>query len=561
MDKAQKEIISLLKKETKLKEISLEVPPDTKMGDYAFPCFQLSKSMKKNPVEIAKELANKIKPGGLIKEIKEAGPYLNFYIEKQKLAEKIIKQVLKEKKNFGAGNEKKEKIVLEYISPNTNKCLHIGHVRNGLLGEAVARILEFDGFSVIRTCQNNDKGRGMTEAMMGYLKFHDGEIPKKMKPDHFVAKCYVDFKKAENDELKKDVDLMTKHWEEENPRVRDIWKKLTSWVYEGYKETYAKLGIVFDKEYYESDIYKKGKKIVMNGLKKGIFEKEDNAVIADLEKFKLPKKVLIKSDRTSLYITQDIYLAKLKEKDFSMDRSIYVVASEQDNYFRQLFKILEMLKFRFADKCYHLSYGLVNLPSGRMKSREGKIVDADDLIEEMEKLAEKEINKRHKSISKKELEARAGIIGMGALKFFMLKFDNVTSFTYNPEESLSFEGETGPYVQYAHARICSILEKYGKKAEDDILYDVLKTKQDEKLILLLSKFSETVEKSAESYSPHILSRYLLDLSQAFNEFYHSCPVLDADEDVKKARLLLVSAVKQVLHNGIYLLGIKAPERM
>ncbi|MBD3248953.1 arginine--tRNA ligase [Candidatus Woesearchaeota archaeon] len=561
MDKAQEEIIGLLKKETKLKDISLEVPPDTSMGDYAFPCFQLSKSMKKNPVEIAKELAEKLKPKGLIKEIKEQGPYLNFFIDKQKLAEKIIKKVLKEKDSFGAGKKKKEKIVLEYVSPNTNKCLHIGHVRNGLLGEALARISEFDGFEIVRTSQNNDKGRGMTEAMMGYLKFHDGETPKDMKPDHFVAKCYVDFKKAENDELKKEVDLMTKHWEDEEPRVREIWKRLTSWVYEGYKETYAKLGILFDKEYYESEIYKKGKKIVMGGLKKGIFEKEDDAVIADLEDFKLPKKVLIKSDGTSLYITQDIYLAKLKHKDFSMDRSIYVVASEQDNYFRQLFKILEMLDFKFADKCHHLSYGLVNLPSGRMKSREGKVVDADDLIEEMENLALAEIQKRHKDIPEKEMRARAEIIGMGALKFFMLKFDNVTSFTYNPEESLSFEGETGPYVQYAHARICSILERYGKDVEDDVLYDVLKTEQDEKLIVLLSRFSETIEKSAESYSPHILARYLLDLSQGFNEFYHSCPVLDADEDVKKARLFLVSAVKQVLQNGLELLGIKAPKRM
>jgi len=565
MNKAKQEIISLLKKETKLKKINLEIPPDPKLGDYAFPCFQLSKSMKKNPVEIAKNLSKTLKPKKLIKEIKEAGPYLNFFINKQELAKSTIKDILNKKENYGKNSPKKQKVMVEFVSPNTNKSLHLGHVRNGILGESISRILEFDGSKVIRTCLNNDRGTGMTEAMLGYKLFHKGESPasQKLKPDHFVAQCYVDFKNEEKDNpnLKEEVQQTVKKWEEKDKETRKLWKKLTNWVYKGYKKTYKKLGFEFDKEYYESDIYKKGKEIVKKGLKKGIFVKEEQAVKAKLEKYNLPDKILIKSDNTSLYMTQDIYLAKLKYKDFNLDKSIYVVASEQDNHFHQLFKILDLLKLKTTEENIHLSYGLVNLPQGRMKSREGTVVDADDLIEEMEKLSKKEIKKRHKKLSKKEIEKRAEIIALSAIKFYMLKFDNVTSFIYDPEESLSFEGETGPYVQYAHARISSILKKHNKKIPKKINYSLLKTKEDEKLISLLPKFPETTKKSAKSYKPHLLARYLLDISQAFNEFYHACPILQSDEDTKKARLNLILAVQQVLKNGLNLLGIEAPEAM
>ncbi|GAF95106.1 unnamed protein product, partial [marine sediment metagenome] len=244
--------------------------------------------------------------------------------------------------------------------------------------------------------------------------------------------------------------------------------------------------------------------------------------------------------------TQDIYLAKLKFDDFNLDYSIIVSASEQDNHFRQLFKILELLKFKFAKKNYHLSYGLVNLPSGRMKSREGRVVDADDLIDEMIKISKKEINKRHKGLSEKEVDKRAKIIGLGALKFYMVKFDNITSFIYDPEESLSFEGETGPYIQYAHARICSIMKKYNKEVKKKLNSGLLTAKEEERLITQLFNFENTVEQAANSYKPHLLARYMLDLAQSFNEFYHTCPILQADEDVKQARLNLILAVKEVL---------------
>jgi len=557
----KEEIIKLLKKELKLKEVNLGIPPDPKLGDYAFPCFQIANGLKKNPVEIAMELAEKLKPAGLIKEIKQAGPYLNFFIDKQKLADKLIKEILKG--DYGKGKAKKEKIMVEFVSPNTNKSLHLGHVRNGLLGEALSRILEYNGYKVIRTCLNNDRGIGVCEAILGYSMFHKGEEPK-IKPDHFVAKCYVDFKNAERDkpELKEKTEKLLLDWEKGKPEVIKLWKKLMNWVYKGYKETYKRLGIKFDKEYYESELYKKGKDIVMQGLKKGIFEKEDGAVIAKLDKYKLPNKILIKSDGTALYMTQDIYLAQLKQKDFKAGRSIYVVAFEQDNHFRQLFKILELLGFKFAKKCHHLSYGLINLPAGRMKSREGRVVDADDLIDEMIKLSEKEIKKRHKGLSEKEIDKRAKIIGLGALKFYMLKFDNMTSFIYDPEESLSFEGETGPYIQYAYARICSIFKKLnGSFDVKKLNTSLLTTEYEEKLINPLSKFPSIISQAAESYKPYLVARYLIDLSQAFNEFYDNCPIIQADEDVKQARLGLVSAVKEVLKTGLDLLGIDAPEKM
>jgi arginyl-tRNA synthetase len=553
----KEEIIKLLKKE-KIKVTSLGTPPSPDLGDYAFPCFQLANKLKKNPAEIAKSLAKKLKPSGLIKEIKSEGPFLNFYVNKQKLAEDLLKTILKG--NYGKGKNKK-KIMVEFVSPNTNKSLHLGHVRNGLLGEALSRVLEYNGCKVIRTCLNNDRGIGVSEAMLGYQMFHKGKEPK-IKPDHFVARCYVDFKNAERDkpELKEKTEQLLLDWEKEKPEVIKLWKKLMNWVYKGYKETYKKLGIKFDKEYYESGMYKKGKNIAMNGFKKRIFVKEQGAIVAKLEKYKLPDRILIKSDGTSLYMTQDIYLAESKFDDFKMDTSIYVVASEQDNHFRQLFRILELLGFKFAKKCYHLSYGLINLPTGRMKSREGRVVDADDLIDEMTKLAKIEIKKRHKGLSEKEINKRASIIGLGALKFYMLKFDNITSFTYDPEESLSFEGETGPYVQYAHARIASIFKKAGRfKGEPNT--SLLKTPHEEKLINLLSNFPSVIKQAAESYKPYLIARYLIDLAQAFNEFYHNCPILHADKEIKQARLGLVTAVKEVLKTGLNLLGIEAPEEM
>ena len=555
----QDKIISLLKKHIKLNEIQLEIPPSPDLGDYAFPCFQLAKKKKKSPNDIAEHLASSLPLPKGIKKIISIGPYLNFYLDKQLLASNLLKIILKEKDNYGSSNlGKKEKILVEFISPNTNKSLHLGHLRNGLLGESLSNILESQDYKVIKTCLNNDKGTGMSEAMIGYNLFHKGKSPK-IKPDHFVAQCYVDYKKIETEATKKQVQQMTLDWENNNKSTIALWKKITKWVYKGYKETYKNLEIEFDKEYYESKIYKEGKDIVSKGLKKGVFKKKEGAIIAPLEKYNLPDKVLIKSDGTSLYMTQDLYLAELKNKDFNPSRSIYVVASEQDNHFRQLFKILELLKFKAAKKSYHLSYGLISLPSGRMKSREGTIVDADNLMEEVVNLASKEVKKRHGRISKKELEKRAEIIGLGALKFFILKYDSKTSFVYDQDKALQFEGDTGPYIQYTHARLSSVIGKKLKSSTFDA--DKLDTEEEQNLISKIAQFPDLVIKSAEEYKPSLIANYLLELSRLTNEFYHKHQILKAELNTKKARLVLAKSIAQVIKNGLNLLGISAPESM
>jgi len=325
-------------------------------------------------------------------------------------------------------------------------------------------------------------------------------------------------------------------------------------------ETYDRFGIKIEKPYYESDTYLKGKKIVMDGLKKGIFEKdEDDNIVVDLEKEKLGKKVLIRANGTAVYITQDMALAGIRYNDYKMDEMIYIVGNEQIYHFKVLFKIFKILKYPFADSCYHLAYGMVNLPEGKMKSREGKVVDADDLMDNMVELAKKEVKKRHKDLSEKEVEKRKEQIGLGALKFYMLKQDSLKDMMYNPEESIKFEGETGPYVQYAHTRISSILSKVKVIGKAD--YSLLKDELELKLISLLSQFPSKVTDAANSYKPSMIANYLIELSQNFNSFYTKLPVLKAEKGVKEARLHLIMAVKQVLKNGLNLLGIEAPERM
>jgi len=355
---------------------------------------------------------------------------------------------------------------------------------------------------------------------------------------------------------------MLRKWEAGDKEVIALWKKMRGWALKGFKQTYALFGVHHKKVYYESEIYQHGKEIVLEGLRKGLFYKnEEGAIMVDLEKDGLGKKVLLRKDGTGIYITQDLYLAKKKFDDFKMDKSVYIVGNEQKYHFQVLFRVLEMLGFPYAKQCYHLAYGMIYLPEGRMKSREGKIVDADDIVEEMKRVAEDEIKKRH-TLDYKELEKRKEIIGMGALKFFILKYDPMKDFTYNPEESISFEGETGPYVQYAHARICSILRKEKKFNPEKVKKLEYKHPTEFKLIKLLADFSKTVSDAAENYKPSFVARYSLELAQAFNEFYHECPVLKADNNkVRDSRLALIFCVKTVLRNALDLLGIEAPEEM
>jgi len=562
----KQEIIKLLVKETKLKEAELEnliaIPPNPKLGDYAFPCFKLGKNVK----EEADKLKKKIKLPQFISKVEVVGPYLNFFVNPAVLSEIILKEIYKQAKFYGQGKEKK-KIVVEYCGPNTNKPLHLGHLRNMALGIANCRILSFQGNTIYPVNIVNDRGIHICKSMLAYMKWGKNKQPDK-KGDHFVGDYYVLFSKKakENEDLNNEAQELLLKWERDDQETIKLWKLMNPWVLEGFSKTYKRFGVKFVKEYFESKYYEGGKELVYEGLKKKIFEKDHTeAIIAPLEKYSLPDKVLLRGDETSIYITQDMNLAELRYRDFKFNQMIYVVASEQNLHFQQLFKVLEMLKKPYAKNLYHLSYGMVHLPSGRMKSREGTVIDADDLMDEVSGLAAKEVKKRHQNLTEEKVKARAELIALGAIKFYMVRTDPVKDIVFDPNESLNFEGETGPYVQYTHARACSILRKAKEEKNLNVSpivdYSTFNQAEELAVVKLLHNFPEVIVKSADTYKPHHLAQYLIKLAQAFNEFYHKCPVISEQKHIMKARLLLVDSTRQVLDNSLKLLGIKAPEEM
>lgn len=553
----EEEKIKIEKKEI---EPALEVPPSVEMGDYAFPCFILTSKMKMPPSEIALKIRANIKEKDF-KEIQTSGPYINFFIDRKILAVNLIKQIRKDKDKFGSLNlGKGKKVVIEFPSPNTNKPLHLGHLRNISIGESVSRILEFSGEKVIRTNLNNDKGVHICKSMLAYKKWGKNKKPsKKNKSDHLVGDFYVMYSKKSknNPKLESEAHEMLRKWEDGNSEIISLWKKMRDWSLKGFSETYKKLGIKHDQEYFESDIYKEGKEIILEGVNKKLFEQEkDGAVSINLEKQGLGKKYLLRADGTTIYMTQDIYLAFLKQKQFNPDELIYVVANEQDYHFKVLFYILNQLGFE-KEKLKHLSYGMVNLPEGKMKSREGNVVDIDELIEEVKKLVGKEIKKREPKISKKELENRSNIISLAAIKYFLLKIDAKKNMLFNPKESIKFEGNTGPYLLYSYARANSILRK-AKKKNKILCFDDLEKKELE-LIKKLSDFSEIIANAFNQLNPSLIANYSYELSQIFNEFYHTCPVIDSEK--QEFRISLVESFKQVLKNSLSLLGIETLEKM
>jgi len=553
----KEEVIKLVSKQIKLKseEIDklIEIPSNPEMGDYAFPCFILAKTLKKNPVNIAEDLAKTIKPKAPIESIEAKGPYLNFFINKKEFTKEAIKNAGKIEKIS------KEKIIIEFPSPNTNKPLHLGHLRNMSLGESVARILESKGNKVIRTNLNNDRGVHICQSMLVYKELSKIKTPNK-KSDHFVGDLYVLFNKKakKNEKLKEKAQEMLQKWEAGDKETIALWKKMNKWAIDGFKETYKTFGIKPDENYNESEIYTKGKEIIDKGLKKGIFEKrKDGAIIINLEKEGLGEKVVLRSDGTSVYITQDLYLAELKNKKYNPDKSIYVVANEQDYHFKVLFSIIKKLGLKSANSLYHLSYGLVNLPEGRMKSREGTVVDADDLIKETQELVKANLKeKSEKKLSEKELEDRSLKISLGAIKYFLLKIEAVKGTIFNPKESLSFEGDTGPYLQYSYARASSILRKSKKKPE----LKIKKIQDSEfKLIKKISELEEVVDRSIKQLNPSFIAHYAYQLSQTFNEFYHANKVIGTDEE--EFRLKLIDAFRTTLKQSLSLLGIDVLEEM
>lgn len=563
--KSEDEIKEELKRILSL-DIQLEIPPDPAMGDFAFPCFPLAKTFRKKPELIAQELKEKFQKIASVEHIEVKGAYLNFFVNKQQVAEGVIHAIRTERESFGHHPKKNSLVLIESPGPNTNKPLHLGHLRNILIGMSMQKLLLAYGKTTHIVNVVNDRGVHICKSMLAYQKFGNDSTPQseKRKSDHFVGDFYVKFSQAEKEhpEYEQEIQDMLLKWEQGDKKVRALWKKMNTWALKGFQETYKKLGLKIKKEYLESDTYLAGKELILKNLEKGIFQKDDQgSVIINLEDKGLGNKVLIRANGTAVYITQDIYMAQKRYEDFTFDEMIYVVGNEQDYHFKVLFEIFKKLNFPFAEKCYHFSYGMVELPEGKMKSREGTVIDTDDIIEDMVSLAQEEVSSRYSDLSEKEKQDRAEAIAMAALRFFFLKFDPLKNFVFSAKEALSFEGETGPYIQYSHARICSILRNHGKKISPSADLSLLKEQEETVLLTALSQFSQVIEDAAIKRKPHLLCRYTFELAQYFNEFYHKHQVLKADDHLRDARLQLCDAVRQVIANALMILDIEPLERM
>jgi len=558
-------------------EKNIAVPPSDDLGDYAFPCFALSKILKKNPAVIAADLKERIGPidGGRVR-VEASGGYLNFFVDKRELAASVIETysnaVPKTLADCGAApigavDGRQQRVVVEFASPNTNKPLHLGHLRNMSIGDSVARILSFCCCEVFKASINNDRGVHICKSMLAYKRCGNGATPQSagVKSDHFVGDYYVMFNDKSNADPSwgDDAQKMLKGWEEGEPGIVELWKKMNKWALDGFRETYKLFGISFDKEYYESDIYKNGKEIVAEGLSKGIFYKrEDGAVAVSLEEEKLGDKVLLRPDGTSVYIVQDLYLALLKDKEFKYDRSFYVVGNEQDYHFAVLIAIFKKLGYDVAGKMKHLSYGMVELPEGKMKSREGTVVDADDLILETKELAKREVIERYE-VAEAEADGRSLRIALAAVKYQLLKIDIAKNMVFDPKKAISFEGDTGPYLLYGYARASSILRKAGGAGER-IDKSQLPENFDAAEIKLLKKiafFPEAVSYAYNRLSPSVIANYAFDLAQLFNEFYHASQVIGSGGATEKFRVSLVAAFRSVMRCCLGLMGIEAVEEM
>ncbi len=558
------EVKTFLVKHLKLRksELELDIPPSEEFGDFALPCFKFAEKTGVNPVETAKlfaEKLSKLPEDCIIKEVKAVGPYLNIFVNKQYVAKQLLPLIFANE-DFGKGAGKKERVMVEFFQANTHKAVHIGHVRNMCLGIALSNILEFLGYKVIRANYQGDIGPHVVKCLWGIMHFN--EKPPKENRLRWLGEIYARANKliSGNEKLEAEIREMTKKLYEGDPKLVELWRQTRQWCLEDFEKIYKDFGVKFDVLFFESDVEKIGKEIVLELLQKGIAKKSEGAIIMDLKKYGLGVFLLLRSDGVPLYSTKDIALAKIKFERYKIDRSIYVVGSEQELYFKQLFKTLELMGFKQAKKCYHLSYGLVMLPEGRMSSREGTIVLYDDLMDRLYKKAEEEIRAR-KLVPEEEIPKLKKKIAFSALKFGMTMRENNKNIVFDWDKALSFEGETGPYVQYAYARICSIFRKFSERLPAEARLELLKEKEEEKLIMLLSKFPAVVEEAGENYKIHLLCRYLLDLAQAFNEYYHAHRILDAEPELRNARLYLIECVRKVLKTGLNLLGIDAVERM
>ena len=556
-------------------------------GNLTLVVFPFVKAARKSPEQTANEIGQYlVEHCQAVEKYNVVKGFLNLSIGDG--AWLSLLKAIDEDEHFGtkqATNDSKL-VMIEYSSPNTNKPLHLGHVRNNLLGWSLAQIMEANGYRVVKTNIVNDRGIHICKSMLAWLKYGNGETPESSgkKGDHLIGDYYVAFDKHYREEVKqlvaqgmdeekakqeapliKEAHEMLVKWEQGDPEVRALWEKMNAWVYAGFDETYKKMGVGFDKIYYESQTYLKGKAKVEEGLEKGLFERhEDGSVWADLTNEGLDQKLLLRSDGTSVYMTQDIGTAEMRYEDFPIDKMIYVVGNEQNYHFQVLSILLDRLGFKWGRELTHFSYGMVELPNGKMKSREGTVVDADDLMELMVEDAYKTSMELGKfdDMTEDERHEIARIVGMGALKYFILKVDARKNMLFNPEESIDFNGNTGPFIQYTHARIRSILRKAVQGAISPMSLTGPISPKEVELIQKMNEFGAVVEQAGKDYSPSGIANYCYELTKVFNQFYHDYSILNEPDEHKKAvRLMLAKNVAKIIKTGMGLLGIEVPERM
>ena len=577
-----------------LEKLVVQNAPNPEMGDLGCPMFIFAKAARMAPPQIAAGVAEKITDSSLGKVL-AVGPYVNIKLDKAGAASPILCAIAAQKDSYGSLNSEGKKplegrkVMIEFSSPNTNKPLHLGHIRNDALGESVSRILKMAGAEVCKVNLVNNRGVHICKSMLAYKMFHEanGDTPESlgMKGDHFVGQCYVEFdqwlKGNKNDpnsvphpEAAEQAEEMLVKWEAGDKEVRDLWQMMNGWTFDGVKVTYDRTGISFDKYYFESDTYLKGKDQILKGLEKGVFFKaEDGSVRIDVTDVvgkgkdeDNHEKVLLRKDGTSVYITQDIGTAISRHDDWAFNQLVYVVASEQNYHFKILFHILQKLGFDWAKKLYHLSYGLVNLPSGRMKSREGTVVDADDLIDSLHADALAAIKEKGRDEEVGDADEVAEKVALGALHYYMLQATPIKDMLFNPAESLSFNGNTGPYLQYMGARINSILAK-AKEAgvtsdSSENAVSLLNSDEEWTLIKLLGDFPSVVEKGAENLDPSAIAAYVYETAKAFSKFYQTCSIVNAgNAQLAGARLYLAECTLQVIKNAMNLVLVPYLEKM
>ena len=608
-------------------QIALAAPPSPDMGDRGFPCFSLAPHLKTSPQNIAETVAQHLRDllsdDDIVAQVSTAGPYVNFTLDPARLAVLVIGQALQDAHGFGQGSPRDTRWMIEFSAPNTNKPQHLGHVRNNLLGDCVSSILEFSGLQITRVNLINDRGIHICKSMVAYELFSDGETPEDTgeKGDHFVGRYYVRFNREfadeydawqdtdqaeqrfqswlddeasikwrekfadeptrlrhkffdhyENTYFNGDSDLgklartRLRQWEDGHEETLELWKRMNRWVLDGFDETYERLGIEFDRVYLESETYESGKELVREGLEKGLFATDESgAVVCDLEPLGLQgKKVLLRADGTTVYMTQDLGTADRRLRDYDPDHMVYVVGNEQEYHFDVLFRILAKLRPGLDERLHHLSYGMVELPEGKMKSREGKVVDADDLMDAMVELADEAIAQRYGDLDEDERKRRAEVIGLAALKFYVLDFGPRTTVQFDPQRSIDFQGRTGPYCLYSYARIASLERRLGgwPQLDDDAL-SALGTDKEMKVVRTLQTWPDTVETAATQLNPGRITEYLFELCSAFSSLYNDPDhrLVELQGERRQGLLLLAKATQHTIAAGLDLLGIPTLEEM